>query len=65
MEWHRLDEIMDYHSYCEAQMGYEATGKCDCDTWMLRRKEEGLYVCTICGSSMTDEEHDERFPIPF
>jgi hypothetical protein len=64
MEYHRLDEMLDYHSRCEAEMDFEATGECECESWMFDRNEDG-YECTICGSRISEDEFDERFPLPF
>ncbi len=64
MEYDRLYQMMDYHSLCEAVMGFDATGKCDCEPWMYRRVGDS-FECQVCGRIITEAEFDERFPIPF
>lgn len=56
--------MMDYQARCEAKLGFEATGKCECECWMYERDVDG-YECTICGSRISEDEFDERFPLPF
>lgn len=65
MEYQRLDEMLDYHSRCEAELGFEATGECECECWMFERDEDGWHTCSICGNRISDEEFDDHFPIPF
>jgi len=65
MEYHRLDEMLDYHARCEAKLGFEATGECECECWMFERGDVDGYECTICGSRISEDEFDERFPLPF
>lgn len=64
MEWHGLDRMQDYQALSEARDHFSATGKCDCEPWMYERDVDG-YECTICGSRISEDEFDERFPLPF
>ena len=64
MEYHRLDEMLDYHSRHEAKLGFEATGEWERECLMYERDVDG-YECTICGSRISEDEFDERFPLPF
>lgn len=64
MEYHRLDEMLDYHSRHEAELGFEATGECECECWMYRRIGDS-FECQVCGRIITEAEFDERFPLPF
>jgi len=65
MEWRGLDRMQDYQALSEARDHFSATGECECDVWMYKRDEDGWHTCTICGNRISDEEFDERFPIPF
>lgn len=65
MEYHRLDEMMDYQARIDAEMDFAFTGSCECEDWMFERDEDGWHTCTICGNRISDDEFDERFPIPF
>lgn len=64
MEYDRLDQMLDYHSLCDAQMEYIATGECDHDGWM-RSISFDEYRCAICGCVMSADEYEERWPLPF
>ena len=64
MEWHGLDWMQDYQALSEARDHFSATGECECDVWMYERDVDG-YECTICGSRISEDEFDERFPLPF
>lgn len=61
MEWHGLDQMLDYHSLCEAVMGFDATGKCACEPWMYKRVDVDAYECYVCKNRIDGDEHDERF----
>lgn len=65
MEYHRLYQMMDYQARIDAEMDFAFTGWCKCEDWMYERDEDGWHTCTICGNRISDEEFDERFPIPF
>ncbi len=64
MEYHRLYQMMDYQARCEAVMGFDATGECECEDWMYRRIGDS-FECQVCGRIITEAEFDERFPLPF
>ncbi len=64
MEYHRLYQMMDYQARIDAEMDFAFTGSCECEDWMFERDEDG-YECTICGSRISEDEFDERFPLPF
>ena len=64
MEWHGLDWMQDYQALSEARDHFSATGECECECWMYERDVDG-YECTICGSRISEDEFDERFPLPF